>query len=173
MNKIRIAAATTALAVIVAGTAAAQMQAPEAAAEPTANAAEMHAQHHPDGAAPGGMMGMMAGMMNPQMMQQMMQHMGGMGGGMGGGIPMMGMMGGGAGAMPCPDMEQTAELTPDTVRQHLEGHVAMTGNERLKVGDVAAQDDGTIVATIVTRAEGAVVDKFAIDPRTHTRKRVD
>ncbi len=165
MNKIRIAAATSALALIVAGTAAAQMQAPEAAA--AASAAETHAQHHPDGAAPGGMMGMMGGMMGPQTMQRMMQHMGG-------GMPMMGMMGGGAaGAMPCPGMQQAAELTPDTVRQHLEGHVAMTGNERLEVGDVAARDDGTIVATIVTRAEGAVVDKFAIDPRTHARKRID
>lgn len=185
MKTIRITAAAVALGLMVAGSAMAQ-QAPQAQQMPQ----DLQQQRHPDQGTVAPQPG--TGMMGGPMMQHMMQHMMGGGGMMGPGMmgPGMmgmgpGMMGGGygmmgpgmmmGGMMPCGGAAQQAavEVTPEIVQKYLEGHVAMTGNDRLKVGEVTKRDDGTIVATIVTKNEGAVVDQFAIDPKTHMRQRID
>ncbi len=106
------------------------------------------------------------GMMGPGMgMGQ-----GGMMGGQGMGRGMKHGMGMGMG--PC-GQQAAGEVTVDTVKAGMEAKLARTGNSHVKLGEVTKQADGTIVATIVTKKEGALVDKFVIDPKTHTRKRVD
>ncbi len=163
MNTLRLTAAALGIGLIATAPVMAQQASPDQVTP------EEHQQHHPEQAQPGAMpqqgvgtgmgMGIMGGQM-PPMMQQMMQKM------MRGG-----MMGS---AMPCgPGQQAGTMLTPETVTKLLDAHIAMTGNSRLKVGEVARRDDGKIVASIVTRKEGAVVDKFAIDPNTHMRERLD
>ena len=54
------------------------------------------------------------------------------------------------------------DLSTDDVRTMLERQLAMTGNKRLKVGDVKEKDNNTIVADIVT-ADGSLVDRVAVN----------
>ena len=54
------------------------------------------------------------------------------------------------------------DLSTDDVRTMLERQLAMTGNKRLKVGDVKEKDKNTIVADIVT-ADGSLVDRVAVN----------
>jgi hypothetical protein len=164
MKIARITGAVIALGLMAAGPALAQQ-----AGEPQATPEE-HQQHHPKQSQSGGSapeakmgMGMMGGQMPPEMMQQMMRNMMS-----GGGMMGPAMM---AGGMPCG--QPMADLTADLVQKHLEAHVAMAGNDRLKVGEVSQGADGKITATILTKKEGAVVDKFSIDPKTHVHQRIE
>ena len=140
----------------------------------------------------GGMPGM--GMMTPEMMQ-MMQRMMGQGGMPGmmremqaqgmpeGQMPMVG------GMMMCPMMQMTGssagmqammrgdamlygtsqddveEMTPERVRTFLEERLEQHGNPRLKLGEVAEQDEGTIVAEILT-VDDSLVQRLAVDRAT-------
>lgn len=81
----------------------------------------------------------------------------------------MGMSGQG----PCGQQQGAVEVTPDSVKARLEARLERMGNARLKVGEVTKQADGTILATVVTKKENVVVDKFVIDPKTGSRTRVD
>ena len=58
-------------------------------------------------------------------------------------------------------------------KSYLERWLDRRGNERLKVGTVTEKDKNTIVAEIVTKKEGAVVEKLEIDRRTGRMKRVN
>lgn len=127
---------------------------------------------------PGTMMGPMMGqpgMMGPGMTGQMGpgMMMGPMMGGQGG---MMGPMMGQPGAMaPCPGMQQGQQqgrdLSADDVRGFLERWIAMQGNPRLAVGSVEEKDEDTIVADIVTKEGGVLVDRFEIDRHTGAMRR--
>ncbi len=123
----------------------------------------------------GPMMGGPGGMMGPGMMGQMGpgMMMGPMMGGQGG---MMGPMMGQPGAMaPCPGMQQGQQqgrdLSADDVRGFLERWIAMQGNPRLAVGSVEEKDEDTIVADIVTKEGGVLVDRFEIDRHTGAMRR--
>lgn len=69
-------------------------------------------------------------------------------------------------------MGMSGEITTDSVRQWLTARLEWRGNPRLKVGTVTQAGDGTITAEIVTAKENAVVDRFAIDPKTGQRRRL-
>jgi len=111
------------------------------------------------GGSGGGMMGggMMSGMM---------------GGGQGGGMMGPGMMGGMMSQMhgglmeflPHAAMQGDLDLTPDQVRDLLEARLILHGNDRLRVGDVTAQD-GAVVAAVET-VDGSLVRRLRIDPKT-------
>ncbi len=117
---------------------------------------------HGHGHGHGGQHGMMGqGMMGQGMMGQGMMGQGMMG---------QGMMGQG---MPCREARGgAAEMTPETVTQHLQQHLERRGNDRLALGEVAEAEDGTITADIVTKAEGALVERFAFDPDTGRMRRL-
>ena len=102
--------------------------------------------------------------MGPGMMGQGMGQ-GMMGQGMGRGHGMFGQA-------PC-GQQPAVEVTADSVKTHMEAWIARKGNSHIKIGAVTQQSDGTILATIVTKKENALVDKFVIDPKTNTRKRVE
>jgi hypothetical protein len=122
-----------------------------------------------------GMSGMsdMMGMMTPEMMQ-MMQTMHRM---MGHG-EMPGMMGEGHMSMATGMMMQmmmgvpgmlhgmphgiTEEMTEDRVRTFLEESLARHGNARLKIGEIATAEDGSITAEILT-VDGSLVQKLAFN----------
>lgn len=107
---------------------------------------------------------MQPGMMGPGM---------GMGrGGMMGGPGMGHGMKGGMGMGPCAQ-QAGGEVTVDSVKARMEAMLTRRGNSHVKLGEVTKQADGTILATVVTKKENALVDKFVIDPKTHTHKRVD
>lgn len=57
------------------------------------------------------------------------------------------------------------QLSTDEVRGFLERHLEALGNERLKVGKVAAVDNDTITADIVT-VDDSLVERFAVDRHT-------
>jgi hypothetical protein len=62
---------------------------------------------------------------------------------------------------------QTAvDLDVADVRAMMEQRVALTGNPRLAVGEVRRSDAGIIIAEIVTKAENALVNRFAVNPNT-------
>ena len=66
----------------------------------------------------------------------------------------------------CPGVAAAGqEVTVETVTKLLEGRIAHSGNDRLKVGKVEAADDKTITAEIVTK-DGSLVQKFAFDKAT-------
>ena len=134
--------------------------------------------------------GMMGQGMMPMMMPNMMYQMPMMGGGMTMGPGMMGqgmmpmmtpnmmyqmpMPGGGMmmapgmmdqGTMPMTGMVVATPLAPDSVRPHLEHHLAMMGLPNLVLGSIDVQDDDTLVAEIVTR-DGTLVQRLAIDRHT-------
>jgi len=114
----------------------------------------------------GGMMGHMGGgMMGGGMM-------GNMGGGMMGGAGMTGgagMMGSGSGDHgDCTYAKKAAfsqDVTVESVTKFMEQRLTQMGNKRLKVGEVKATDDKTIVAEIVT-LDGSLVQKLQFDRNT-------
>ena len=57
-------------------------------------------------------------------------------------------------------------LTEADVRHYFEHRLERRGNTRLKVGEVKQKDDDTVVADIVTRKEGALIDRFEVDRHT-------
>lgn len=85
---------------------------------------------------------------------QMMKghHGGGMGFGMGMGRFMQGK-------------DVDLQLTPERVKDIMEGKLAWRGNENLKVGDVATDEDGNIIAKLVTK-DNSLVETFKINPKT-------
>jgi hypothetical protein len=93
--------------------------------------------------------------------------MGGAAGGMG-----QGMMSGGMGPM-CPMMARTdKDLSPEQVRDILEGQIAWTGNKRLKVGSVEQKDDETYVAEIVT-VDDSLVQRLEVNRSTGASRPID
>lgn len=95
-----------------------------------------------------------------------MGMMGHMGGGMMGGAGMMGY--GSRGHGDCPSAQKAAfgqDVTVESVTKFLEGRLSHMGNDRLKVGEVKATDDKTIVAEIVTQ-DGSLVQKLQFDRDT-------
>jgi hypothetical protein len=98
-----------------------------------------------------GMMGqgMGSGMMGPDMMR-MMQIYG----------PGSGTMGMGFG--PCGGMAGAKDLSAEQVKDILQGHIAWTGNKRVKVGKIEKKDDETYLAEIVT-VDNSLVQKIAVD----------
>lgn len=96
------------------------------------------------------------GMHGAHMGSGMMGHMG------------SGMMGYGAGAQwGCPHTKVSfdKELTVDDVTKFLERRLEWMGNERLKVGEVKAKDDHTIIADIVT-LDDSLVQRLEFDRDT-------
>lgn len=110
-------------------------------------------------------------MMDPQMRMRM--H-GGMGPGMMAGRG-PGMMGGGMGSTGlCAMMMAGADkdLSPEQVRDILEGQIAWTGNERLKVGGVEQKDEKTYVAEIVT-VDDSLVQRVEVNRSTGAMRPID
>lgn len=56
-------------------------------------------------------------------------------------------------------------LTPERVKEIVEGKIAWMGNENLKVGKVTTAENGLINAEIVTK-DGSLVETFQIDPKS-------
>ena len=115
--------------------------------------------------------------MGPGMMQ-------GYGPGWGGGPGMMQGWGQGQGYGMGPGMMQgwgpgmmggtiDRNLSADDVRANLERWLAWRGNPRLKVGEVKEDNKDAITASIVTKQESAVVDKFQVDRHTGAMQRVN
>lgn len=101
--------------------------------------------------------GMMGPMMGPGMMGSGMMPM--MGSGM---MPMMG--GGMMGWSGQP--QANLNLSVDDVRGSVERSIAMMGNRRLKPGGIAATNDDTITAEIVTVDKEVLVQRFAVNRHT-------
>lgn len=57
------------------------------------------------------------------------------------------------------------KLTPERVKEIMEGRIAWMGNENLKVGKVITDKDGKIQAQLVTK-DNSLVDTFSVDPKT-------
>lgn len=57
------------------------------------------------------------------------------------------------------------DLTVEGVTKFLDQRLSYMGNDRLKVGEVTAKDDGTIIAEIVT-VDGSLVQKMEFDRNT-------
>ena len=78
---------------------------------------------------------------------------------------------------PCPMMRGQGPMAPvdtlteDHVHTMLENDLSWQGNTRLKVGEVKTAEDGNIVGDIVTQ-DGALVDKWSVDPKTGAMQRV-
>ena len=53
-----------------------------------------------------------------------------------------------------------------TCGPNLERCITISGNPRVRVGDVTESSDDRVTADIVTAAENALVDRFAIDRHT-------
>ncbi len=109
------------------------------------------------------------GMHGGHMGSGMMGHMGGIMGHMGSG--MMGPGSGGQGGCPFHQAALTKELTVESVAKSLERWLSHMGNDRLKVGEVKAKDDKTIVAEIVT-VDDSLVQRIEFDRKTGARRRV-
>ena len=60
------------------------------------------------------------------------------------------------------------KLTPERVKEIMEGRIAWSGNENLKVGDVSTDKEGQIIAKIVTK-DNSLVETFKVDPKTGAR----
>jgi hypothetical protein len=97
---------------------------------------------------------MMADMMRGGMMMQMM-------GAMQSGAALHGMMAGHHLALGLP-VGVPEEMTPERVRSFLEERLARLGNPRLTLGEIAAADDGSIMAEIIT-VDGSLVQKLAFN----------
>ena len=110
-----------------------------------------------------------SGMHGGQMGPGMMGHMGGMMGHMGSG--MMGPGTAGQGGCPYHQAALTEELTVESVTKFLERRLSHMGNDRLKVGEVKAKDDKTIVAEIVT-VDDSLVQRIEFDRKTGQRRQV-
>ena len=115
-----------------------------------------------------------------------MGHMGHMGSGMGHMGSGMGHMGSGRGHMgsgmtghgagghgDCPynKVAFNKELTVESVTKFLEQRLSHMGNDRLKVGEVKAKDDDTIIAEIVT-VDDSLVQRIEFDRRTGGHRQV-
>jgi hypothetical protein len=121
-----------------------------------------------------GMMSGEQGTMDPKMMQM---HGGASSGKMGGATGGMGqgMMGGGMGPMgPCPMMmaRTDKDFSAEQVRDILEGHIAWTGNKRLKVGSVEQKDEESYVAEIVT-VDDSLVQRLEVNRSTGAMQPID
>lgn len=57
------------------------------------------------------------------------------------------------------------DLTAKDVKRMMEHRLTWAGNPNVKVGKVEEQDDGTIIAEIVTK-EGSLVEKMKVDRHT-------
>ncbi|MDV7339267.1 hypothetical protein RYZ26_06660 [Terasakiella sp. A23] len=88
--------------------------------------------------------------------QMMKGHHGGMGFGMMGGRHMGRFM---------KDGNYDLKLTPERVKDIIEGKIAMMGNENLKVGDITTDEAGQIIAKLVTK-DNSLVETFTVDPKT-------
>ena len=68
--------------------------------------------------------------------------------------------------------DQDLGLTPERVKEIIEGKLAWHGNENLKAGTIETTPEGQIIAQLVTK-EGSLVETFIIDPKTgaHQPKR--
>lgn len=96
----------------------------------------------------------MADMMRGGMMMQMM-------GAMQSGAALHGMMGDHGLALGLP-AGSPEEMTPERVRVFLEERLARLGNPRLKLGEIATAENGSITAEIVT-VDGSLVQKLAFN----------
>jgi len=96
--------------------------------------------------------------------------------GMGPGMGDQGMMGPGQGYGQGPGygmgpgiggrvVAPSKDLSADDVRHFFEHRLDMYGNKHLKVGDVKAADDDTIMAEIVTQ-DGSLVQRLNVDRHT-------
>jgi hypothetical protein len=127
----------------------------------------------------------MTGMMSPEMMQMMMRMMMGQPGDSSGqpgmmgrnmmddgmmmqmmgemqrGAALHGMMAGHHLALGLP-VDTPEEMTPERARSFLEDRLAWLGNPRLKLGEIATAEDGSITAEIVT-VDGSLVQKLAFN----------
>ncbi|MCC2096801.1 MAG: hypothetical protein KDJ29_07905 [Hyphomicrobiales bacterium] len=63
-------------------------------------------------------------------------------------------------------------LSVDDVKRNIERWLAYGGNDRLKLGEVKQKDDNTIEATVVTKKENALVQKFEVDRRSGFTRRI-
>jgi hypothetical protein len=98
--------------------------------------------------------GMMADMMRGGMMMQMM-------GEMQRGAALHGMMAGHHLALGL-TVGTPEEMTPERARSFLEDRLTWLGNPRLKLGEIATAEDGSITAEIVT-VDGSLVQKLAFN----------
>lgn len=64
------------------------------------------------------------------------------------------------------------KLTPERVKDIIEGKLAWRGNENLKVGEVTTDADGQIIAQLVTK-DNSLVETLKFDPKTGARSRVN
>jgi cytochrome c len=113
----------------------------------------------------GGMMGMMS-MTLDERAGMMIDHPGMPGGMMGGGMMGPGMMGPGYGPQYGPRYQQPQKsLGEKDARAILENYLQSARNPNLKLGKI--EDKGNVFeAEIVTKKEGALVDRIAIDKNT-------
>lgn len=65
------------------------------------------------------------------------------------------------------------DLGAADAKRYLEHWLDHHGNERLKIGTVTEKDKDTITAEIVTKAEGALVERYEIDRHSGRMKRVN
>jgi hypothetical protein len=115
----------------------------------------MQGQGMPEGSMGPGMTGQMpmaGGMMVCPMMQMMRARSG---------AGMQAMMGGDAMLYGMPH-EKVEEMTPERVRAFLAQRLEQHGNPRLKLGEIATAEDGSITAEIVT-VDGSLVQKLAFN----------
>ena len=98
----------------------------------------------------------------------------GTGHGMGQGTGHGTMMGSAHGVAPCPGSAAVIDedIDTDVVRSWLDRSLVAHGNKRLKVGDVKATDDDTIVAEIVT-IDGSLVQRLEVDRQTGRMQQVN
>ena len=64
------------------------------------------------------------------------------------------------------------QLTPERVKDIMEGKLAWRGNDNLKVGEVTTDADGQIIAQLVTK-DNSLVETFKFDPKTGARSRAN
>jgi hypothetical protein len=74
-----------------------------------------------------------------------------------------GMMMGGRGMGPALLYGAPGDLSVERVTAMIEGHLVWHGNPRLKLGEIVEQEDGTIVAEILT-VDDSLVQRLAVDP---------
>ncbi|SCA56945.1 exported hypothetical protein [Candidatus Terasakiella magnetica] len=77
----------------------------------------------------------------------------------------MGFMGGKHMARFMKDGDFDLKLTPERVKEIMEGKLAWRGNDNLKVGEVTLDKDGKIIAQLVTK-DNSLVETFVVDPKT-------
>jgi len=126
------------------------------------------------------MMRMMEGMTAAQQNAEMARGMGMMSGAMMSGATMRPMMARMAEMMALADspgplgmpLVPQLEMTPQSVRALLESWLALLGNPRLEIGEVAESGNDSIVAEIVT-VDGSLVDRLAFNRYPGLFHRID